>query len=231
VFAAKNAFFTHTAVSPTVSFDAVGAGVSGHGSSSVWAQSHTLGGTANTLLVAFSLWSTSNPSSVTAKFNTGSVNIPALVSLPNWTTLSSLPVGLWVFGLNGASVPTGAQTVSITTVGGGATQDGAAISCSYIGGTGFGTAANSQVTSNQTSLSVGPVTATATQMVFSCFSPPSTLSSTLSVGNITSRRNIAWASGLNFALLVGDIVGAGSTTCTATDSAGHPYGAIAVPIL
>ena len=176
-------------------------------------------------MAGLSLWSTSNPTTVTA--TCGGVSMTLLQAFGNSFTVSALPAGQWVFGL--LNPPTGSQTVSVTVTGGGTTEDGYWNSCSYRNVGGFGTAVTHTATS--TSMSVGPVTSSSNQLIFALFSPGATSTSTISAFSGASRVNAAWSSAVNFATLLGDQSGAASPTLTATDSVSNPYGAIAVPMI
>jgi hypothetical protein len=211
-----------------VVFDATGAGVAAHNpTSDIWSQTHIIGAAANAILCGYSLWSTANPSSVTA--TCGGVNMTLVKALAAYTTVSTFPAGLWVFGL--MNPPTGSQTISVTAVGGSTNQDGCQDSVSYKNVNSFVAANVVTASATSTSMSCGPVTSGVGQMIFGIFTPGATTTSTISAFNGTSRKNFAWSSGVNFTTLIGDIAGAASVTLTATDSASNPYGAIAVPIL
>jgi hypothetical protein len=215
---------------PPVVFDATGAGIGAHNpASDIWSETHVIGATANAIVAGYCLWSTANPSSVTA--TCGGTSMTLLTSLQNWTTITGFPAGLWIFGL--MKPATGSKTVSVTVVGGSTNQDGYLGSVSYSGVTAFGAGVTNDSTAGSATMSVGPVTFAANQMAFTIMSPATTVTDTISGFNGTTRQNQAWSSGVNFATLIGDTPGGQFDQSTFTFSAtvtSAPWAALAVPL-
>lgn len=196
-------------VKPPVTYDATGAGATGHVTSLSW--SHTIGAQAKAVIVAATMEGTG-----TATAKVGSTSMTQLAGPVG--DYSGIGDYLVMFGL--LNPPTGAQTVSITF---GGTDYAAANSVSYLNVSSFGSPVTA--TGNSASLAVTATSASG-QMVAQAFAG---LQSTISSYNQTSRYNAPYASGVHQPLLIGDAPGASTVNFTASQTS-NPWAAAAVPL-
>lgn len=199
-------------VKTPVVFDAVGAGSAANSTS--WSWSHTI--TGNAALVFLETFTSSTPSTVSAKV--GTTNMTLLASLVNYYTSFGYS-SVYAFGL--LNPPTGTQTMSASCSLASST---AVNSVSYKNVTGFAPPVTNSGTGTTLALAVPSLSYQMVPMVFSDFN------STLSGYNQTSRSSQTFVSGTNLSVIIGDAQGASSLSFSATGpSAG--WGAIAVPLL
>jgi hypothetical protein len=205
---------------PAVAYDSVGAGVVQVNNTST-SEVHTLGGTANAILVGVAVWDGSNGhTSYTRTMKIGTTVIPSLGAQDNQ---NSGQYG-WVelFGLQG-TIPTGTQTISFTCTGPNTPDIGGMNSVAYRNVASFGTAVLNNGSGN--SLSTGAITAASGDMVIGALDCGTNRS--VSSPNGTQRFNSgSGASGYN-GILIEDAAGAASVTLTCTGS-NTSWGAVGV---
>lgn len=201
-----------------VAFDAVGAGAFSSGTSIT--ELHTLGSGTNRAILAFINSHSQNAIRPAINVAYGGYAMAELGTItyynpaPDYETLT-------VFGLLVPdSVSAGIKPIVATKS---PFFDSALNSVSYSNVAAFGTIVTNNAVSSAATLSVPSALG---QMVAMAFSDYIT---TFSGFNQTSRWNIAWSSGQNVAMLIGDAPGSPSLAFNAT--AGNAFGAIGVPLL
>ena len=206
-----------------IAYDATGAGVT-HGGTGTTTVSHTLGTSANAVVVAVSIFSGVASPTVTAQIGTSS--IPLLGTTPNF--IATYYEYIFLFGL--INPPTGAQTITLT-ISGGSVDALAANSVSYSNVAAFGSVST---TSGSGSSASHTISSAPGQLVVQAFSTESSGGgSSFSAYSQTQRSNLVSVSGVSEPLIIGDSPGAASVMFSATSPGATTYnwGSIAVPLI
>lgn len=217
---------------PPVAFDSVGAqGIAPFGGTNNVTESHTIGATANAVLLGVTVLTTGS-GTATATAKVGSTSMTQLTSF-NYASPVTGNTGtnayIFIFGL--LNPPTGTQTMACTTTG--STYVGMS-SVSYKNVGSFGTSVTASGTG--TALSQTVTSSGAGQMVFQMFTQASYSSgtftgSTYTAGNNTTLRSYkAWTNAQTPAFMLGDEPGSGSNVFAATQNASQQWGSAAIPL-
>ena len=197
-----------------VVYDATGAGAANATGTLSW--SHTINPYATGITLVCSTFTDTSTRTVTA--SVGATSMTLLGSVLNYDTNFGFS-SVYLFGL--LNPPSGIQTVT-ASITGATTRQCAGNSTSYTGVSRFGSITTTSGASNPSmSVSSGR-----RQMISQAFGG---FNASMSGYNQTSRYNVAFASGNNIALIMGDARGASSVSFSATTST--PWGGIGVPLV